>query len=76
MAKVFINKSNEITDSKKAYQLCDKDVFSINDICIEFEKGRFYEVEEVIYDGLYNVFNVWERTGKEFSVEEINDLTK
>jgi hypothetical protein len=71
MAEVFINKSNEIGDSKRLFRLSDNDVFSINDVTIEFEKGKFYEVKE-FYSG---IFSTWKRTGKEFSVEELNDLT-
>lgn len=71
MAEVFINKSNEINDSKRLYRLSDNDVFSINDVSIEFEKGKFYEVKE-LYCG---IFTIWKRTGKEFSVEELNNLT-
>jgi len=59
----------------RAYKLCDGDIFSINDVFIEYEDEKFYEV---IYSGHVDEYynKKYKRTGKEFTREELNNLVR
>lgn len=72
MTKI-VREDNEtiIIHGKKAHQLHNKDVIGINDWLLEFEDNMLYEVEKVVYD---NKYVVYERTGKSYTPEEVNKI--
>jgi hypothetical protein len=71
---VKIVRDNDYTivkDTRRAYQLSNKDIVQVNDMLLEFEDNMLYEVEIVVYGGIYVVYA---RTGKSYTPEEINKI--
>lgn len=59
----------------RVYKLCDGDIFSINNVFIEYENNIFYEI---VYSGYVDEFynKEYKRTGKKFTIEELNNLVR
>lgn len=56
----------------RAYRLCNGDIFTIENLVLEYENLILYEVIE---DG-FDIFmqRKWKRTGKSFTPEQINKM--
>jgi hypothetical protein len=65
---VYVEKEESNIPKIRAYQLNNGDVISINDLLLEFEDNLFYEVKEPV--GLVNPY--FERTGRKFTIEQLN----
>lgn len=54
--------------------LANGDIFTVKDLSVQFEDRNFYEVKFRGYDGYMQ--SLWERTGRVFNMDEMNDYTK
>lgn len=72
---IFINENNLHSDQLvRAIQLEDGLIFEVTGINIQYDKNNFYEVEFDGYDEYMQ--SLWSRTGRQFTVEEINNMAK
>jgi hypothetical protein len=69
---MFVPLRHPDTDKTRLYPLQNGDVFSVNELLLEFEDGICYEVIRV-RDTIYNP--QFKRTGKSFTPEQINEIT-
>lgn len=69
----FGERVNENGHYLRAFKLSNHVVISVNDTLMEYEDKMFYEVNLVI-DELFNP--VYERTGKTFKPEDLNNIVK
>lgn len=60
----------------RAYELHNGVVFTVKDTMIEFYDGRFFEVKEEVFTFRNGIFPMkrYSRTGKEFTLEDLNNL--
>jgi hypothetical protein len=67
-----VKKSELPANTYRAYKLHNGDVISVNDLLLEFKDGILYQVKKVTY-GCYVIY---ERTGRKFTPEQLNEMLK
>jgi hypothetical protein len=69
---IRIEKANSPKGCVRAHKLSNGDVINVMSILLEFEDNILYEVEEA--KGLINP--VYERTGRSFTPQQVNEMFK
>lgn len=60
----------------RVYKLNNGDVFNVCGVLIEYDEGVFYEVEDLKPYSYFVFDKKYERTGKIYTIEEINEIVR